>query len=55
VYRTAAYDILGTSTPESHRDKKRVELPEGYRLEAAGDNLLLKRPNGYFIAAFGGG
>ena len=55
MYRTAAYDILGTSTPESHRDKKRVELPEGYRLEAAGDNLLLKRPNGYFIAAFGEG
>jgi hypothetical protein len=28
-------------------------LPAGYRLEAAANNQLLKRPNGYLIAAFG--
>ena len=39
--------------PESHQDLTRVELPKAYVLEAAGDNLLLKRPNGYLIAAFG--
>jgi hypothetical protein len=32
---------------------ERVELPQGYRLEEAGLNLLLKRPNGYVLAAFG--
>lgn len=32
-----------------------MELPEGYELEAVGENLLLKRPNGYLIAAFGEG
>ncbi len=33
----------------------RVELPQGYELEQAGKNLLLKRPNGYVLAAFGEG
>ena len=28
-------------------------LPAEYKLEAAGNNHLLKRPNGYLIAAFG--
>lgn len=32
-----------------------MELSEGYELEAVGKNLLLKRPNGYLIAAFGEG
>lgn len=32
-----------------------VELPEGYRLEEVGKNLLLRRPNGYVLAAFGEG
>ena len=30
----------------------RVELPQGYKLEEVGQNLLLKRPNGYVLAAF---
>jgi hypothetical protein len=38
-----------------HQDEKSVELPKGYKLEAAGTNLLLKRPNGSLIAAFGEG
>ena len=29
----------------------RVELPQGYELKEAGKNLLLKRPNGYVLAA----
>ena len=32
-----------------------MELPRGYELEEAGQNLLLKRPNGYVLAAFGEG
>ncbi len=32
-----------------------MELPQGYNLEEAGKNLLLKRPNGYVLAAFGSG
>ena len=32
---------------------RKPQLPAGYRLEAAGKNRLLKRPNGYLIAAFG--
>jgi hypothetical protein len=38
-----------------HQEKKSVELPKGYRLEATGNNLLLKRPNGFLITAFGEG
>jgi hypothetical protein len=38
-----------------YRDRKKPELPEGYSLEAAGNNRLLKRPNGFLIAAFGEG
>jgi hypothetical protein len=38
-----------------HQDEKSVELPTGYQLEAAGTNLVLKRPNGSLIAAFGEG
>ncbi len=34
---------------------ERVELPLGYKLEEVGQNLLLKRPNGYVLAAFGEG
>jgi hypothetical protein len=34
-------------------DDKSVELPTGYELDAAGTNLLLKRPSGFLIAAFG--
>ncbi len=34
---------------------ERVELPPGYKLEEVGQNLLLKRPNGYVLAAFGEG
>jgi hypothetical protein len=36
-------------------DDKSVELPTGYELDAAGTNLLLKRPSGFLIAAFGEG
>jgi hypothetical protein len=32
-----------------------MELPRGYKLEEVGQNLLLKRPNGYVLAAFGEG
>ena len=38
-----------------HEDDKSVELPTGYELDAAGTNLLLKRPSGFLIAAFGEG
>jgi hypothetical protein len=34
---------------------ERVLLPRGYKLEEVGQNLLLKRPNGYVLAAFGEG
>jgi hypothetical protein len=34
-----------------HQEEK-IELPTGYELEVAGNNLLLKRPNGFLIAAF---
>ena len=30
-----------------------MRLPQGYGLEEAGKNLLLKRPNGYVLATFG--
>jgi len=33
---------------------ERKELQPGYELEELGQNLLLKRPNGYVLAAFGG-
>jgi hypothetical protein len=36
-------------------EMERVELPRGYKLEEVGQNLLLKRPNGYVLAAFGEG
>ena len=32
-----------------------MELQPGYELEEVGQNLLLKRPNGYVLAAFGEG
>jgi hypothetical protein len=38
-----------------HQEEKKIELPKGYKLEVAGSNLLLKRPNGFLIAAFGEG
>jgi hypothetical protein len=34
---------------------EQVQLPRGYELEEVGQNLLLKRPNGYVLAAFGEG
>ncbi len=34
---------------------ERVELPQGYKLGEVGQNLLLKRPNGYVLAVFGEG
>jgi hypothetical protein len=37
------------------QDEKSVDLPTGYELDAADTNLLLKRPNGFLIAAFGEG
>jgi hypothetical protein len=36
-----------------HQVGRKPQFPPGYRLEAAGNNRLLKRPNGYLIAAFG--
>jgi len=30
-----------------------IELADDYRIEEVGGNLLLKRPNGYVLAAFG--
>lgn len=41
--------------PVSHQAGKKSELPKGYELETAGDTLLLKRPNGFLISAFGVG
>ena len=38
-----------------HQDEKSVELPTAYELDAAGTNLVLKRPSGFLIAAFGEG
>jgi hypothetical protein len=38
-----------------YEDDKSVELPTGYELDVAGTNLLLKRPSGFLIAAFGEG
>ena len=33
-----------------------MRLPEGYRIEEVGDEVrVLKRPNGYMLAAFGRG
>ena len=32
--------------------ESKPELPTGYRVEAEGNNRLLKRPNGTFVAAF---
>ena len=34
---------------------EQVQLPRGYELEEVGQNLLLKRPKGYVLAAFGEG
>ena len=36
----------------AHNGGTKPELPEGYWLEAEGNNRLLKRPNGYLVAAF---
>ena len=35
-----------------HSGESKPELPAGYRLEAEGNNWLLKRPNGSLVAAF---
>lgn len=42
-----------SSTP--HQEENSIELPKRYKLEVAGNNLLLKRPNGFLITAFGEG
>lgn len=42
-------------SPMPHRDEKQTGLPKGYELEKAGDTLILKRPNGFPISAFGKG
>jgi hypothetical protein len=36
----------------AHNGGSDLELPIGYELEAEGNNRLLKRPNGYLVAAF---
>src|ERR687897_2722998 len=36
----------------AHNGGTKPELPRGYGLEAEGNNRLLKRPNGYLVAAF---
>ena len=36
----------------AHIGGTKPELPTGYGLEAEGNNRLLKRPNGYLVAAF---
>jgi hypothetical protein len=36
----------------AHKDGSKPELPTAYRLEAEGNNRLLKRPNGSLVAAF---
>src|SRR5215212_4948892 len=36
----------------AHSGETKPELPTGYGLEAEGNNRLLKRPNGYLVAAF---
>ena len=36
----------------AHYGGRKLELPTGYELEAEGNNRLLKRPNGYLVAAF---
>ena len=36
----------------AHDGGTKPELPTGYRLEAEGNNRLLKRPNGSLVAAF---
>jgi hypothetical protein len=38
---------------QSNKPRSKPHLPPGYTLQAAHNNLLLKRPNGYLIAAFG--
>jgi hypothetical protein len=39
----------------SRLKEEKFELPEGYELEVAGNNLLLKRPSGFLLVAFGEG
>jgi hypothetical protein len=36
----------------AHNGESKPELPTGYGLEAEGNNRLLKRPNGFLVAAF---
>jgi hypothetical protein len=36
----------------AHNGESKPKLPRGYGLEAEGNNRLLKRPNGYLVAAF---
>ena len=52
MHEATVYAILGTNEFRILSRKKSVELPKGI-LEATGNNLLLKRPNGFLITAFG--
>jgi hypothetical protein len=36
----------------AHNSRTKPVLPRGYELGAEGNNRLLKRPNGYLVAAF---
>ena len=36
----------------TYNGESKPELPTGYGLEAEGNNRLLKRPNGFLVAAF---
>ena len=38
-----------------YEDDKSIELPTGYEVDAAGTNLVLKRPSGFLIAVCGEG
>ena len=48
----AAYAILSTNARRSARRRKEAGASCGYVLEAEGNNRLLKRSNGYLVAAF---
>jgi hypothetical protein len=36
----------------AHNGETKPDLPRGYELDVEGNNRLLKRPNGYLVAAF---
>ena len=58
VSRGEGIEVTGPNVASKrllYEEDKSVELPTGYELDAAGTNLLLKRPRGFVIAAFGEG